>query len=157
MNLYKTLIVTCNTTTIELVQRTRNLQIIIGVLVYTRIGIDKMSEKATSTNFVFPQPCNIILVQTILHDHLHNAPFTPPITNIIVTIRQLQVPYENDMCTLYTSTNMNRYTIKDRSLFYLVCQLFIHIVKNTHHLEKVLKIHFRLQAVLVSYTHLPDT
>ena len=114
-----------HTVSIVLLQRVRNIQTIIEVLVYNYSRLGKLRPTAHRSHITIPEPCEPTLVQTILHAHLDN-PLTTPLTDkpTLATTKQ-PLPCEYDRLTLYASTNIHRGIIIGRALFCRVYKILI--------------------------------
>ena len=86
--------------TIFILQRARNVQTIIEVLVYnhSRSGKLRLTMRQLHVNVL--EPCGITLVQTILYAHLTNPPASPPINTPSLSQIKHAIPSEHDRCTL---------------------------------------------------------
>lgn len=137
ITLYRLVFKAWNKVLIALLQRARNLQLIIKALVYNR----------SRTGSTFSVPCWYNLFQTILRRKTKQTPTVSPTRN---------TPCNHDRCNLYVAANLKRGTVKGDSLFYPVCKIFNHVEQHTKHIERALISCPRLRTSLSKWKFLLD-
>ena len=154
--LYRLILKAWNKVSIDLLQRARNFQTIIEVLVYNRTRASTKGRKKHRTQCAIPEPCGVTLVQTLLYAHMNNPPTNLPTSTPIFTATTSRNPCESARCNLYESNKMSRGFIIGRALFCPVCQIFNHAAKHTYHIERALQTRSRLRQSLAKLTYIPE-
>lgn len=155
MKLYHLIIKAWSKISISTLQRARNVQIIVEVLVFDHTRAIKRLKKSAQLKYTIPELCGLTLTQTFLSASMYSLTTVKPTTNPIYSITQRRILCEYNRYRLYESTNLRRGVIIGKALFCHVCKIFNHAVKYTYHIERVLRSHPRLRLAPFILTYIP--
>ena len=106
---------------INLLQRARNAHTISEAFFFNRTRTSNRLTKGTRSQLFIPEPCGIILVQTLLPATLRRKSDDPPTNTPTNTAPQRLIPCKHDHCRLYTVAKLLTCYIICRALFCPVC------------------------------------